>query len=295
MNRSSRNAGMLLVAGSALAFGVMPAFVKVAYAAGASVYTTLFLRFVVGALCIFPLMPMLRLPMPSRREIITFLLLGGIGYVAQSFFYFAALEYTTASVVALLLYTYPALVVFGSVLVFKEKITLSKAVALVFALAGACVVSLGQLDGSIIGAALALASAASYTIYILINSHVVEGGKGIQSTAFIILGSVSVFGSMNLIVGFEPPTTTTGLLAIIAIGLVSTAFSFWAFLTGLEKVGASNTAIISTLEPVTAVVCSVLFLSEPLTVNVVIGGCLVLAALLITALYDRSQRRDTDE
>ena len=56
MNLSSRVTGMLLVAGSALAFGVMPVFVKVAYAAGASVYTTLFLRFVVGALCIFPLM-----------------------------------------------------------------------------------------------------------------------------------------------------------------------------------------------------------------------------------------------
>ena len=288
MNHSSRAVGLLLVAGSAFAFGVMPVFIKMAYAAGASVYTTLFLRFVFGAVCIFPLMFILKLPMPSRREIITFLLLGGIGYVAQSFFYFAALEYTTASVAALLLYTYPALVVLGSVLVFKEKITLPKAVALVFALAGACVVSLGQLDGSIIGAAFALASAASYTIYILINSRVVEEGKGIQSTAFIILGSVIVFGIMNLIVGFEPPTTATGLFAIAVIGLFSTAFAFWAFLTGLEKVGPSDAAIISTLEPVAAVVCSVLFLSEPLTINVIVGGCLVVAALLITSLSDRA-------
>ena len=48
--------------------------------------------------------------------------------------------------------------------------------------------------------------------------------------------------------------------------------------------GPSTAALVSTLEPVVVVVCSVLILSEKLTVNVIIGGCLVLAALVATAL-----------
>lgn len=282
MNRSSYTFGIMLVAASAIAFGIMPVFIKMAYASGASVYTTLFLRFLFATILIFPIMAVRKVPMLSRRETITFLLLGAIGYVAQALFYYLALVYTTVSVAALIFYIYPALVVVGSVLVFKEVMTLQKVIALVFALVGAAVVSLGQLDANLLGAGFSLASSISYTIYILVNARVAQPGKGIQAAAFIILGATIVFGCMNLVVGFTPPATPQGYVAIAIIGAISTAFAFWSFLTGLEIIGPSATSIISTLEPVTAVVSSVLILGEPLTPNIVIGGIFVIAALLVT-------------
>lgn len=281
----SKKTGIILVALSGVAFGVMPVFIKSAYAAGASVYTTLFLRFAIASIVIFPLVFALRLTMPSKKEIVTFLLLGGIFYVAQSLFYYLALTYTTASVVALLLYTYPALVVALSVLVLKEQVTPLKLAALALALGGAFVVSMGELDANLLGAGLALLSALSYTVYIILNSRAVKEGQGIQATAFIILGAAIVFGLAIPFVGFQPPSGAEGWASIVAIALVSTVFAFWAFLTGLEKVGASTTAIVSTLEPVVAVLCSVLFLSEPLTINIVVGGVLVLAALLVSTRF----------
>lgn len=69
-----------------------------------------------------------------------FLLLGAVGYVGQSFCYFTALNYASSSVVSLLLYTYPALVMIGSTIFLKEKITVQKVISLCLALIGAFVI-----------------------------------------------------------------------------------------------------------------------------------------------------------
>jgi len=64
-----------------------------------------------------------KVKLPSRKEMLIFLLLCAIGYVGQLFCYFTALNYASSSVVSVLLYTYPALVVIGSAIFLKEKIT----------------------------------------------------------------------------------------------------------------------------------------------------------------------------
>lgn len=55
----------------------------------------------------------------------------------------------------------------------------------------------------------------------------------------------------------------------------------------MEKTGPSTAALVSTLEPVVTVLSSVIILSEKITVNIIAGGCLVLAALIVTALPSR--------
>ena len=96
----------------------------------------------------FLLMRLMRLPLPSKREIILCLLLGAVLYVGQSLTYFSALNYASAGVVALLLYTYPALVMLGSAVLFRERITAQKLVALFLALAGAFVIIGAEFQAS---------------------------------------------------------------------------------------------------------------------------------------------------
>ena len=111
--------GILLVAVSAASFGFMPIFAKMAYAAETSTYTLLFLRFLVATIFMFTLLFFNKMPLPSTKEMLTFFLLGAVGYVGQSFCYFTALNYASSSTVSLLLYTYPALVMLGSAILFK--------------------------------------------------------------------------------------------------------------------------------------------------------------------------------
>ena len=284
MKADVNKSGMILVAISAVSFGLMPIFAKWAYSAGTSTYTLLLLRFLIGAAFMFALLFIKKLPLPSAKEIITFLLLGALGYAGQSFCYFSALHYVSSSVVSLLLYTYPALVMAGSAVFLKEKITALKLVSLCLALGGAFIIVGGEFEANPPGIILAVSAAVIYTVYILVNSRAAKAGMGIQSSAFIMLGAAVVFGIINVFTGFTPPAETTGYIAVMLIVLISTVLAIWSFLTGMEKTGASTAVLVSTLEPVVTVLASVILLSEQLTMNIIIGGILVLAALLITSL-----------
>lgn len=290
MNRTGKLRGVLLVALSAACFGLMPIFAKMAYAAGTSPYTLLFLRFLVAAALMFPLLFWRKVPLPSKQEMLTLFLLGAVGYVSHSFCYFNALLHASSSVVALLLYTYPALVMLGSALCLKEKITLQNVICLCFALAGAFVIVGAEWNASPKGIILAVLTAIFYSTYILVSSRIVKAGMGLPSSAFIMLGAAAVYGAMNWSSGFNPPTQWSGLMAIGMIALISTVLAFWAFFTGMEKTGPTTAALVSILEPVVTVFSSVIILSEKITANIMVGGCLVLISLLVTVISVQEPR-----
>ena len=267
---------------SAASFGIMPIFTKIAYAAGASTNTVLFLRFLIGAIFMFLLLKIQHLHMPTKKDMIIYFFLGAIGYVGQAYTYFVALRYTTAATVALLLYTYPAIVTVGSAVIFKEKMTARKVIALVLALSGAVTIIGTSIQADTRGIFFSLSSACIYSCYVLTTSRVVKPGESMQSSAFIMLGAAVVFGMFNLVGGFEPPSSGQGYLAILAIALICTAVAFGTFFAGMEKVGPSTTSMASTVEPVVAVVFSAIILSEPLTWNMALGGAMIVGALVVS-------------
>ena len=128
--------GIALVALSAVSYGFMPLFAKVAYAAGASTHTLLFLRFCAATAFMLALMRARGLRMPEPREAVRYLLVGSLIYAGQSLAYFLALDHAPAGVVALLLYTYPIIVVAGSALILRERISRRQLCALALAVVG---------------------------------------------------------------------------------------------------------------------------------------------------------------
>ena len=280
--------GILLVALSATVIGFMPIFAKTAYATGTSTYTLLFLRFLIAASAMFLLIFLRKLKMPTKKEMLLYLLLGVAGDAGQSYCYFAALNHTSSGVVSLLLYTSPAMVMVVSVLWLKEKFTVQKGIALCLALIGSAVIIGAEFDANPTGIILSVLSAVFYTAHIVLGAKVIKEGEELQASAFVMLGSASVFGILNLFTGFTPPTQLSGFVSIGMVALVSTAVGFWSFYVGIKKTGASTASLVATLEPVVTVFSSAIILSETLTKNTVIGGCLVIAALIITALGSKS-------
>jgi drug/metabolite transporter (DMT)-like permease len=284
MSKSKKVGGVLLVALSAASFGLMPIFAKIAYSAATSTYSLLFLRFSLAAAFLFLSIFLKKLPLPSKREMLVFCLLGAVGYVGTSFCYFYALNYASAGIVSLLLYTYPALVMVGSAILFKERVTLPKVIALCLALVGACIIIGTEFQSNLIGIILSILAALFYSSYILISSKSVKEGMGIQSSAFITLGAAVIYGTMNLFMGFSPPTQFDGFMAVAMITMISTVLAFWSFFTGIKKTGPSTASLVSILEPVVTVLASAIILSEKITSNMLLGGCLVLISLVVTLL-----------
>ena len=291
MRDTKNTAGVILVAISGISFGLLPVFAKIAYASGTSTFTLLFLRFLTAAVFMFAMMFFKNIKIPPKKVIILYMMLGAFGYVGESLCYFMALKYASTGVAALLLYTHPAIVMAGSVIFFKEKITPQKLISLILALVGAFAIIGAEFDASLRGIILALMAALFYSAYILASSRIVRPGKGIESSAFIMLGASLVYGMLNIFAGFEPPHDIPGLAAVVMIALVSTALAFWGFFAGMEKVGPTTASFISTLEPVTSVLASLAILDEKITANVVIGGLLVLSSLFVTLLGGKEKNK----
>lgn len=276
--------GIALVALSATAYGFMPIFAKMAYASGASTHTFLLLRFSVASLLMLVLVRAKGLALPPARQSIPLLLLGAITYFGQSFLYFSALQYASPPTVALLLYTYPALVMAGSAVFLKERITRTKVLSLVLALIGAFVIVGTGFAAEPVGIGLAVLAALCYASYILLSSRVSVEGAAMQSSALIMLGATASYVVVGFALGFEPPREASGWAAVALVAVVSTVVAFWSFLAGMELTGPTTAALVSTLEPVVTVLASIVLLSERLTMGTVLGGCLVVAALLVTAV-----------
>lgn len=294
MNQREKS-GAALVALSAFGFGLMPIFAKVCYGAGSSTYTLLFLRFTSAAIFMMAMMKARRLPRLSKKEAWTFFFLGAIGDSAQAFCYFMALQYASAGAVSLLLYTYPAMVMVGSALIFKEKITADKVLSLVLATGGAFIIMGGNLNGEPLGLFLALLSALVYTTYILYSAKYLRPGVGAQSSAYMMVGNAVTYGIISLFVGFEPPQTRVGLFALVLITLLSTIVAFWSYMEGLGRLGPIKTSLVALLEPLLTVIFSVIILGEALTRDIVLGGCLVMASLFITVRASQKEARREPE
>lgn len=286
--------GALLCLLSAAAFGTLGIFGKLASEAGANTATTLLVRFALAGLVFAVLLRVTgrwsglrRLP---RRVVLTGLGLGAFGYSLQSALFFAAIERLDVSMVALLLYTYPAFVTLAAIGLGRVAPSLRTGVALTVASAGLVLVLLAGGSGGFegIGALLALGASLTYTTYILVSDGVIADVDPFALALLVLTGASASFtvgglatGSLDLALAGE------AWLWLVLIALVSTVVAVSAFFAGLRRVGPSEAAILSTFEPPVTVVLAFLILGERLTAPQLAGGALVLAAVVMLQLPAR--------
>jgi drug/metabolite transporter (DMT)-like permease len=282
--RANTLRGALLVALSASAFGAMAIFGRYAYAGGADVLGLLTLRFLIGGVLLAAIARRRGIAWPRGRTLGGIVAMGALGYVGQSVCYFVALQHAQASLVALLLYLYPAFVTVLAALWLGERLTLVKGAALVLCLGGSALM-VGGGHGEPIGIALALAAAVVYSLYIVAGARMTRDVDPLATTAVVCLSAAAVFCTVSIartLSGAPPhfPTTQLSWAALIAIALISTVTAMLAFFAGLTRLGAAKTSMLSTLEPVVTVLLAAILLGERLAPLQWAGGVAVLAAVL---------------
>ncbi len=275
-----RLTGILLIAISAASFGTLAIFGRYAYAANMDTFTVLFLRFSIAAVLMAIMLIIRRESLPRGRVLGQLIGMGALGYVGQSFMYLTAINYASAGLVALLLYLYPFFVMILSALVFHEKITRLKAIALILALIGTAL-TVDPSGGHILGALMAIAAALIYSVYIIVGTNVMKHVSAVQSSTVIFASAGVVFGLITAINGAHFPTANSGWFAIIGIVLIATVIPVVTFLAGLERVGPTNAAMLSTLEPVVTVLLAAWLFGEQLPAIALVGGALILISVIM--------------
>lgn len=278
--RRDRLVGVLLIALSASCFGAMAIFARFAYADGADAVAILFLRFALATAILTVVMLATGRKWPRGRNLAVLCLMGGICYVAQSLSFFTALHHAAAGLVALLLYLYPFLVTVMSALLLRRRLSASRLFAVLFALAGAALTIGGSLAGKPLGIALGLAAAVIYSVYILVGGLVLRREDPLAAATVVMAAAAGVFGVIAALDAPSYPASWSGWFALLAIAIVSTVFAMVSLFAGLRRVGPADAATLSTLEPVVTVVLAAIFLSEPVSLNQLLGGLMILAAII---------------
>jgi drug/metabolite transporter (DMT)-like permease len=277
-----------MVLGSATAFATLAIFAKLGYAAGLGTEQTLAFRFLLAAMGMIVIAMLIgQNPLRLRRnQLLTLFGLGAIVYTGQSLTYFIALRTLPASLVVLIAYIYPSLVVVAGWLFLRRSVSLWHWVALTASFAGVAMLVGGapfQLSWALVWPlVLALASPTIYTGYILIGERVMSSVPAVAASAVIMSGAALAFcllAALNHELGL--PRSVNGWAVAIGIALIPTMVAISLFLAGLPRVGAARAALLSTLEPVVTVGLAVLVLGDRLSIVQVIGGVLVILAVIL--------------
>lgn len=296
--------GPALCLASAACFGAMAVFGKLAYAAGVPAGTLLLLRFALAALllgAVLLLRPDLRSSPAFARSggltrplVLTALGLGAVGYATQAGLYFSALERIDASMVALVLYTYPAMVTIAAALLGRDRLTPTRSVAVLVASAGTLLVLVGggRLGFQPVGVAMAFGAALTYTVYILVADTVVHRLPPVVLSALVMAGGTAALSVRSLLTGgLDLGFGAAGWFWIGCIAVVSTVVAMLAFFAGLRRTGPSTAAILSTFEPVVTTALAAATLGELLAPAQLVGGVLVLSSAAIVQLRTRAFAR----
>ena len=276
----NRIVGIILVVTSAAGFGTLAIFGRYAYDDGMDALTILCLRFSLAAIPALALLAVRRERFPRGSVLLRLIVMGVLSYVGAALAYLEALKYASAGLVALLLYLYPIFVALLAVLLLHEPLTGAKGLALGLALTGTAL-AVGPLRGQALGILLAVGSALLYAIYIIVGTDVMRRVSPVQSSAVIFATAGIGNGVLMMVTGPHLPATGRGWAAITAMVVITTLLPVVAFLSGLKRIGPTNAAMLSTLEPVVTVLLASWWLQETLTPVTLLGGGLILTAVLL--------------
>ncbi len=222
--------------------------------------------------------------------------LGVLGYAIFATLYFTAINGVSVALASLLLYTYPIHVAIGARVLFGEKLSRAQKIALPVALGGL----LFLLGGPAIfgeskianpyAVIAGLGSALCYAFYILASSRLQRTIDPLTSGLYVMtFAALGLFFFHRPDLSRIPALTLEQIALLVGIGVVCTIAPLVLFLSGLQKLGNNEASLLSTIEPLTAAAMGAIILSEMLAPAEWIGGALVIAALVITALARESR------
>jgi drug/metabolite transporter (DMT)-like permease len=199
--------------------------------------------------------------------------------------YFVALERIDASLLSLLLYTFPAIVTVAAFALGRERLDRSRIVALGLVSIGLTLVLAGAGTGALegVGVMLGLGAAFVYSAYILVSEGVAKRLPPLTLATLVCTGAaVSLTVGSTAAGQFHPGAlTAAGWGWLASLAAISTVGAITMFFAGLARVGPTTASILSTVEPLVTVALASVVFAERLSGAQLAGGALVLAAVLV--------------
>lgn len=234
----------------------------------------------------------------SPRDWLAVILLGVFGYYLASLMDFMGLQYISASIERLILFSYPTIVLIFSALLYKDKITFQQLLALLLTYLGISLAlvgesSWGENSNFKVGATFIFCSAFTYALYLIFSSRLIVKFGNLRFTSWVMItSSICILIHQGIVNGwniFDFPTRV--YLLTFLMGTIATVIPSFLVSEGLIHIGPSNTAIIGSVGPVSTIVLAYVFLGERLSLLQWLGTLLVIGGVLIISLQKNKKTR----
>ncbi|MDO4978424.1 MAG: EamA family transporter, partial [Eubacteriales bacterium] len=279
---------LILLAG--ILWGTIGLFIRVLNDKGMESMDIVMVRAIVTAILLFIYLFLYDKSLLKIRwkDLWCFLGTGLCSIVFFNYCYFKAITLTSLSIAAVLLYTAPAIVMVLSVLLFQEKVTAQKIVAIIATFLGCMFVTgiIGSAEGlNAVGILVGLGSGFGYALYSIFSRFALERGYHSLTISFytflLAMFGTFPFSSLSKIrmVCLQSPSM---VVFCLIFGLFSTVIPYIVYTTGLKEMENSKASIIASIEPVTATLMGVLLYHERLKGLEALGVFLVIGSIIIS-------------
>ncbi len=283
--------GYLLAALAAATYGTNPAFAVPLYEQGMNANSVLLFRYILSLPILAMMLAYRRRSFEIERKQIVPVAVLGIMMAISSLGLYESYNYMNSGIASTLLFIYPILVAVLMTFFFHERFRSTTAICLVIMGIGLAMLMRSEngFSLSLIGCLFVFISALTYALY-LVMTNVAKSIKSIPTLKLLLYQLL--FGSLIfvMLVGLGQPLTLpaqpSGWLNLIALATLPTVVSLWCTTIAIKSIGSTPTAIFGALEPVTAVILSVIVLDQSITLREIGGGALIVLATSMVVAAD---------
>lgn len=282
---------------SAVSYGLIPAFIIPVKEAGFSLDKTLFYRFFISAMFLLAYLVRKKESLRVTPKDFLIMLILGLFYALSSEFLFLGYDYLSPGIASTILFVYPVIVALVMMVFFRESISKATVLSLILTILGVFVLSLKDATFSInfIGLSIALLSALFYALYIIIINKANVSFSGMKITFYSLLFSslyyfIKVLWSQD---GLAIDLYTLGNFTLFAF--ITTVVSISTLVYAIQMIGSTPTSIMGALEPVVAVLVSVLFFQEQFTIGLFLGVMFIIIGVILNIISESKKQKQIRE
>ena len=287
--KKNKSVGILCAILSAVCYGTNPFGALPLYEEGVNTATVLAHRFGLAVILLAIVMLIKRENFKITRHEFKVLFSLGILFAASSITYYQSFHFMDAGIASTILFVYPVMVAVIMAVFFKEKVTAMTVIAIVMSLVGIGLLYKGGAGASlsVIGIVLCILSSLAYAVYIIVVNQ-----SSIKMSSFKVTFYAMLVCEITLILySFTSPELYLHALPsarawsfAVWLSIVPTILSLVFMTVAVHHVGATPTAILGALEPLTAVAIGVVVFGEMLTPRLIVGILFILFAVMLVVL-----------
>ncbi len=243
---------------------------------------------------IFLLLTKNKIPLSIKKQL-PILIISGIAMAFNWILLFEAYNYTTVSAATLSYYFAPVIVTVLCPVLFKEKMGIKQWLCFIMSTVGIVLITgIGSFDAGsnhFLGILFGLGAACLYATVIILNKFT-KGVDGIHRTFIqFIAAIVTLLPYVLFTSGINVSSLDTkGITLLFIVGLVHTGITYCMYFTSLKDLSGQKAAILSYIDPLVAVICSVVILQETMTITQIIGGAMILGFTLWNEIAPKKEK-----